>query len=87
MNHLVTHKEYYPKVTSRGDLIEYDLQKAEERFEKTWANLHVVAIVGIIALTVISISNDNRVIELSKQNANKEVGKPYYNFNAFTGKR
>jgi len=90
MNELMNRPNLYTaKINSNLELIEYDLHRADERNERIWANLHIVAIVGIIALTVISVSNNNRDIELSKQPVKQETtnnnDKPYYNFKAFTG--
>lgn len=92
MNQLMNRPSMYTaKLNSNLELIEYDLQKAEERNERIWANLHIVAIVGIVALTVISVSNNNRDIELSKQPVKTEAthndNKPYFNFNAFKGEQ
>ena len=90
MNELMNRPSMYTaKINSNLELIEYDLHKAEERFERIWSQVHIVAIVGIVALTVISVSNNNRDIELSKQPVKTETthndNKPYYNFKAFTG--
>lgn len=89
MNQLMNRPSMYTaKINSNLELIEYDLQKAEDRNERIWANLHIVAIVGIIALTVISVSNNNRDIELSKQSKTETTqnnDKPHFNFKAITG--
>jgi len=80
---------YTAKVNNNLELIEYDFQKAEERFERIWSQVHIVALVAIVALTVISVSNNNRDIELSKQPVKNETthndNKPHFNFKAFTG--
>ena len=89
MNQLMNRPSMYTaKINSNLELIEYDLHRAEERFERIWSKTHIVAIVGIVALTVISVSNNNRDIELSKQPKTETThndNKPYYNFKAFTG--
>ena len=89
MNQLMNRPSMYTaKINSNLELIEYDMQRAEERNERIWANLHIVAIVGIVALTVISVSNNNRDIELSKQPKTETThndNKPHFNFKAFTG--
>ena len=89
MNELMNRPSMYTaKINSNLELIEYDLHRAEERFERIWSKTHIVAIVAIVALTVISVSNNNRDIELSKQPVKTETthndNKPYYNFKAFT---
>ena len=89
MNELMNRPSMYTaKINSNLELIEYDLHRAEERFERIWSKTHIVAIVGIVALTVISVSNNNRDIELSKQPKTETThndNKPYYNFKAFKG--
>ena len=89
MNELMNRPNMYTaKINSNLELIEYDLHKAEERFERIWSQVHIVALVAIVALTVISVSNNNRDIELSKQPKTETThndNKPYYNFKAFTG--
>ncbi len=89
MNELMNRPSMYTaKINSNLELIEYDLHRAEERFERIWSKTHIVAIVAIVALTVISVSNNNRDIELSKQPKTETThndNKPYYNFKAFTG--
>lgn len=89
MNQLMNRPSMYTaKLNSNLEVIEYDMELAERRNERIWANLHIVAIVGIVALTVISVSNNNRDIELSKQPKTETThndNKPYFNFNAFKG--
>jgi hypothetical protein len=90
MNQLMNRPSMYTtKINSNLEVIEYDMELAERRNERIWANLHIVAIVGIVALTVISVSNNNRDIELSKQPVKTETthndNKPHFNFKAFTG--
>lgn len=89
MNQLMNRPNLYTaKINSNLEVIEYDLQKAEEKFERIWSQVHIVAIVGIVALTVISVSNNNRDIELSKQSKTETThndNKPHFNFKAFTG--
>ena len=89
MNELMNRPSMYTaKINSNLELIEYDLHRAEERFERIWSKTHIVAIVAIVALTVISVSNNNRDIELSKQPKTETThndNKPHYNFKAFTG--
>lgn len=90
MNELMNRPNLYTaKINSNLELIEYDLHKAEERNERIWAQVNVVALVCVVAMTIICISNNNRDIELSKQPVKTETthnnNKPYYNFKAFTG--
>ena len=89
MNELMNRPSMYTaKINSNLELIEYDLHRAVERFERIWSKTHIVAIVAIVALTVISVSNNNRDIELSKQPKTETThndNKPHYNFKAFTG--
>ena len=89
MNELMNRPSMYTaKINSNLELIEYDLHKAEERNERIWAQVNVVALVCVVAMTIICISNNNRDIELSKQPKTETThndNKPYYNFKAFTG--
>ena len=89
MNELMNRPSMYTaKINSNLELIEYDLHKAEERNERIWAQVNVVALVCVVAMTIICISNNNRDIELSKQPKTETThndNNPYYNFKAFTG--
>ena len=86
MNDLINRpREYLPKINSNLELIEYDLELADRRSERVWANLHVVAIVAVVALTVISVSNNNREIEIAKtkQVTTDNDNKPVLDFRNF----
>ena len=89
MNELMNRPSMYTaKINSNLELIEYDLHRADERNERIWAQVNVVALVCVVAMTIICISNNNRDIELSKQPKTETThndNKPYYNFKAFTG--
>ena len=87
MNLIQRPKEYSLQMNSKNEFIDYDFYEHEKQINRTWANVHIVAIVGVIALTVISVSNNNRDIEVSKNQVRHTTNdnKPYYNFKAVTG--
>lgn len=86
MNHLVTHKEYYPRITREGDLIEDSLSfiDRQDRREKMYLNYGLIMFSMVICFLVYNIES-RREYSLRIIKEQKEKVEPMLNVREFLG--